>query len=103
MDEPPLRVHLLYDALNGVVERIAENRADVRHVDRIQQLPVRDAGELDPVLTHDSRFPGNQRVENRIAGLLFRPEILQLLLELRHPELPFLRIQLRTHTRDLML
>ena len=103
MYEPPFRVLLLGDALDRIVECISEDRADVRHMDCPEKLPVRDAGEADLIGPHDGGFSGDQRVENCISGLLFRPEILQLLLELIEPELPLLRVNLRPHAGDLML
>ena len=69
-DQLLLRVRLGGHALGGVVQRGAHNGADLAGGKEIQQLAVGHTGHIDAVLLAVQAFGGQQRVQNRVAGLV---------------------------------
>ena len=59
----------LAGGLDGVVERVAEERIEVRRRHVAERLPVRGARERDPACLADQAFLGKDRVERLVARL----------------------------------
>ena len=80
MDEPLLAVGQLFYTLDGVVQRIAEQRTQVHRIHKIQRRTVCHAGQRDAVLLAVQAFAGQDRVQHLVAGLVLRLIAADLLL-----------------------
>ena len=77
-----LRVRELLHALDRVVQRVAEQGADVHRIHEIQCLPIGDAGQADALALALDGFCSQNRVQHAVAGLVLRLVGANLLLHL---------------------
>lgn len=100
-DEPFFRVRLGGNALGGVIQRRSDDRAYFPCREEIQQLAVGYAGHIDAVLLAVQAFRGQQRVQNRVAGLVLGLILADAALHLGQGRVLFGLIALGTDGRNL--
>ena len=102
VDEPALRVCDFVGALDCVVQRIAEQVADVHHVHKVQRCAVSHAGQLNVFGAAGQTFACQHRVQHLIAGVVLCLVGFDLLLHIVQHGIAFLAALGAKH-RDLVL
>ena len=100
-DEPFFRVRLSGNALGGVIQRCTDDRAYLPCREEIQQLAVSYAGHIDAMLLAVQAFRGQQRVQNRVAGLVLGLILADAALHLGQGRVLFGLVALGTDGRNL--
>ena len=72
MDQPLFGIRNLLNGLDGVVERIAEDRREVDHVHKVERSAVRNNGQRNPMFLAIQAFSGKDGIQHIIAGLVLR-------------------------------
>ena len=102
MDQPFFLVRNLADALDGIVQRISEQGADVNGAEKIQGVAVGHTGHLDAQGLAVQAFAGEHRIQHLVAGHVQRFIGLDLAFHLVQHAVAFL-VSLTAQQRDLML
>ncbi len=103
VDQPFLRVRDLHLALDGIIQSIAENVADVHRIHEGQQGAVRHTGEGDAVLRAVQTFRGQHHIQYTIARLVLGLILPDLVLHAAEIGLPLPGILLTAEVGDLVL
>ena len=68
-------------ALNGIVDRISEDRADVHHIHKAEKFPVDHTGHIDLMLHAAEIFAGEHRIQHLVPRLVQGFIIMDLMLQ----------------------
>ena len=103
MDQPLLRVLDLHLALDGIVQSIAEDVADVHRIHKGKQRAVGHAGEGDAVFRTVQALRGQHHIQHAVARLVLGLVLPDLLLHAAEIGLPLPGILFAAEVGDLML
>ena len=82
MDQPLVLILYFCHALKSVVQRVAEENADIRRFEKSELLAVRNAGQRNAGVLALDGFRSEKHVQRFIAGLVLRLIAFDLLLHL---------------------
>lgn len=102
-DDPFGLVRDLQLALDGVVQRVAEYRADIRHVHERQQLAVGHHQQLNALVLAIQALSRQDRIQHPVSGLVLDLIGLDILLHGLQPLLPDLGVRLGAKSCDQVL